>query len=99
MTTRTEAILQHSQWTDLQPFEFLDVAYRLMEPQKPVNVHLIVNEGEVGVIKNLERKQKQCENMFDSLVKHMGQALAIESELKFEEKERVPEWLNLTATV
>ena len=42
--------------------------------KKPVDVTLIVNEGEVGVLKNLERKQYECEQMFESLVRHMGDA-------------------------
>jgi hypothetical protein len=64
--------------------------------KRPVNVSLIVNEGEIGVIKNLERKSLQCENMFESLVKHMGKAIQIESELKFKKKETIPQWLNET---
>lgn len=60
---------------------------------KPVNVHLIVNEGEVGVIKNLERKTKQSQLMFESLVKHMHDAIQIDDCLTFEKKEIVPAWL------
>jgi hypothetical protein len=64
---------------------------------KPVSVHLIVNEGEVGVLKNLERKSEQCRNMFSSLVKHMGKAQQIEMELKFDEAVKVPNWIAGTA--
>lgn len=61
--------------------------------KNPVDFTLIVNEGEVGVLKNLERKQEQCERMFESLVRHMSDALAIHRDDVFPETEEVPSWL------
>jgi hypothetical protein len=59
----------------------------------PVDFTLIVNEGEVGVLKNLERKQEQCERMFEALVRHMGDALALHRDDSFHVREQVPKWL------
>jgi len=59
----------------------------------PVDVHLIVNEGEVGVLRNLERKQEQTEFMFSALVQHMSEALAIRRGDVFPNREEVPSWL------
>lgn len=61
--------------------------------KRPVTIDLIVNEGEEGVLKNLRRKQQQCENMFRSLVSHMGAAMEIGSSNNFHEKEKIPSWL------
>ena len=60
---------------------------------KPVNVHRIISEGESSVLKNLERKAKQVDNMFNMLVEHMNDAQALSSRDYFPESEQVPSWL------
>ena len=60
----------------------------------PVNVHLIVNEGEAGVLKNIRRKAVQADQMFESLCNHMNDSLTLHSADFFPDTERVPLWLN-----
>ncbi len=60
---------------------------------KNVNVHFVVNEGEVGVLKNLERKSKQAEEMFESLVGFMNEAISVGRNDVFETPGEVPKWL------
>ncbi len=60
---------------------------------RPVDVSLIVNEGEVGVLKSLKRKNAQAERMFESLVRFMSDSLAINHQESFEKTESIPSWL------
>ena len=61
--------------------------------KSPVDFTLIVNEGEVGVLESLKRKQAQCEQMFESIVRHMSDAQALTSDDSFSDPEEVPSWL------
>ena len=61
--------------------------------ERPVNVSLIVCEGERGIIKNLQRKQAQASEMFDSIVRHMFDSMALSSVDSFPEMEVIPSWL------
>lgn len=61
--------------------------------QKPVNVRLVVAEGEQGIIKNLRRKEEQCERMFASIVSHMKDAMHLATKDHFNQKEAIPSWL------
>jgi hypothetical protein len=61
--------------------------------KNPVHVDIVVNEGEVGVLKSLKRKSLQSDKMFTSLVKHMHNAMELVSKDVFLEKEEVPQWL------
>lgn len=63
---------------------------------KPVNVHVVVCEGERGIIKNLARKQRQTSHMFDSLVTHMKDGMTLNSQDNFPTKEQIPSWLAST---
>lgn len=58
-----------------------------------VTVSLVLSEGEVGIIDNLKRKQLQTEQMFDSVVSHMKDAMHLMTRDCFPEKEVVPAWL------
>jgi len=64
--------------------------------KRQVNVHLVLCEGEIGILKSLRRKQEQADRMFSSVVKHMGDALHILSADFFPTKEEVPSWLSLS---
>ena len=44
---------------------------------KPVQVHMIASEGEMEILKNLERKTKQAETMFAQIVSLMNDELKI----------------------
>jgi len=61
---------------------------------KPVNVHIIVNEGEVAVMKNIHRKAVQADRMFTHLVEHMNDPMIMNSRDYFGEKELIPSWLS-----
>lgn len=59
----------------------------------PVNVSLIVNEGEAGILKSLRRKTIQVNNMFASIVNHMQDAMHLQTSDFFPETEELPKWL------
>ncbi len=59
----------------------------------PVTVDLIASEGEVGVKENLKRKSDAADQMFTSLVAHVGDAMRIERMQNYEKKVEVPSWL------
>jgi hypothetical protein len=61
---------------------------------KSVNVNIIATEGEAGVMKNVQRKAAQAEQMFSALVKYMGEELAIDHFNGFHHQEQVPAWLS-----
>lgn len=63
---------------------------------QPVDVHVIATEGEVGVLSNLRRKADAADRMFESLVRHMGNALAVDHRRTFPHSERIPSWLAAT---
>lgn len=62
--------------------------------KKPVDVHVIATEGEVGVLSNLRRKADAADRMFEALVRHMGNAMAVDHKRVFPHIERIPKWLS-----
>ncbi len=58
-----------------------------------VNVHVVAAEGESDVMSGLEMKQKQAARMFESLVRFMGDAMALASEDRHAKPCIVPDWL------
>lgn len=60
---------------------------------KPVNIHTVVCEGELGIVKNIARKREQANRMFESLVEHMNNPLHLLSDDNFFQKESIPSWL------
>jgi superfamily II DNA/RNA helicase len=61
--------------------------------KRPVTVDLVSSEGEVDVMKNLQRKAKQADEMFDQLVLHMHDALSVERTKSGDKSVTVPSWL------
>lgn len=59
----------------------------------PVKVSLVVNEGESGVLQSLRRKTEQVNNMFASIVKHMQDAMHLQTSDYFPDQEELPTWL------
>lgn len=59
----------------------------------PVYVDIVSAEGESEVMRGLERKQKQAETMFGSLVRFMNNALAMMSEDRHTKPVLIPDWL------
>jgi hypothetical protein len=60
---------------------------------KPVQVDIVTTEGEAGVTANLNRKAKQCDEMFAALVRHMNEAIKIDSSRTFLDTVEAPSWL------
>jgi hypothetical protein len=61
--------------------------------KNPVDVSLIVNEGEIGVLKNIRRKAEQSDEMFSRLVELMNDPLNLVKRDVFPNEEEVPQWL------
>lgn len=61
--------------------------------KNPVKVDIITTEGEIGVLKNLQRKATQADRMFTNLVSEMNNAIAIDKMAEFTREEAVPAWL------
>lgn len=59
----------------------------------PVRVDVVTTEGERGVMKNLQRKAAQADEMFLRLVEQMNDSMAIDRASHFTEKEVFPAWL------
>ncbi len=59
----------------------------------PVHVDVVTTEGEQSVLKNLQRKAKAADKMFDNLVEHMNASIAVDRSLKFTKQEEIPSWL------
>jgi len=51
--------------------------------QRPVTVDIVTTEGESGVMKNLQRKAAQADEMFSRLVAEMQSAQGIEKVNQF----------------
>ena len=61
--------------------------------KREVKVDIITTEGERGVMKNLQRKATQADEMFSRLVAEMNNAQAIERANNMTKKMVVPSWL------
>lgn len=61
--------------------------------KKPVVVDVITTEGELAVLKNLQRKALAAEKMFDNLIGYMNQSLSIKEVNNHIKKEVIPSWL------
>lgn len=60
---------------------------------RPVHVDLVTTEGELDVLKNLQRKAEQAERMFENLVNEMNRAAGIDRQTYNGRKMEVPSWL------
>jgi hypothetical protein len=61
--------------------------------KREVQVDIITTEGERGVMRNLQRKAVQADEMFSRLVIEMNNALAIDRANNMTKKMEVPSWL------
>ena len=61
--------------------------------KRPVKVDIITTEGERGVMRNLQRKADQADEMFSHLVREMNNALHIERAAKQTQQLEIPAWL------
>lgn len=60
---------------------------------RPVTVDIVTTEGELGVLKNLQRKSEAASKMFDQLVSEMNNALKLERSSTRTTALEVPSWL------
>lgn len=61
--------------------------------QNPVTVDVVTTEGELDVLKNLQRKSVAADRMFTELVRHAGEAMSREIDRSYTIPEKVPAWL------
>ena len=61
--------------------------------ERPVTVDVVTTEGGLGVLKNLQRKADQADQMFSRLVELMNQQLQIERTESYPNTPQVPSWL------
>lgn len=62
--------------------------------QRPVRVDVVHSEGEAGVLANLQRKSEAADRMFERLVAHMHEALAVQNSYRPAAGVEVPKWLS-----
>jgi hypothetical protein len=60
---------------------------------KPVNVDVVTTKGGHDIMANLQRKARQCDQMFTALVRHMREAQSLRGERVFALAEEIPAWL------
>jgi hypothetical protein len=60
---------------------------------RPVRVDVIETEGDKDVLKNLQRKARQADQMFSNLVREMNEVLHLSKTRTFTNTEQVPSWL------
>jgi hypothetical protein len=63
---------------------------------RPVNVDIVVTEGEQRVAENLERKAEAASKMFTAMVRYMNQSISVNKSLNLIHQERIPSWLSST---
>jgi superfamily II DNA/RNA helicase len=61
--------------------------------KSPVTVDVVTTEGEQEVMKNLQRKARSADRMFDNLVREMNSALHIKSDYNPTKTLELPSWL------
>lgn len=61
--------------------------------KRPVHVDVVTTEGELDVLKNLQRKAQQADKMFSNLVAEMNHAISIDRLKQFGDEQRIPAWL------
>lgn len=61
--------------------------------KQDVTIDIVTTEGEQEILKNLQRKAKSADRMFDNLVREMSHATRIEREITHTQKMELPSWL------
>ncbi len=59
----------------------------------PVTIDIVSTPAEQDVLKNLQRKQRQADHMFENMFANVGRELNIARRDSFQEKEQIPSWL------
>lgn len=63
---------------------------------REVVVDIVTSKGELGVMRNLQRKAEQADEMFSRLVEEMNSARSVEMDRSYIVKTEVPKWLSKT---
>lgn len=58
----------------------------------PVNFDMIITDGQENVIRNIERKERQADAMFDQIVAAMGREIVMRPKAVFTKEMEVPSW-------
>lgn len=66
--------------------------------QRPVKVDIVTSEGELGVMKNLQRKAAAADKMFSILVEEVRNEMAIDRRSHFDKPMEAPKWLLQTSS-
>lgn len=61
--------------------------------KRSVKVDIVTSEGEIGVMKNLQRKMIAANKMFDNLIRNMTQSKTLDRSTIFDKKMEAPDWL------
>ena len=61
--------------------------------KSPVNVDIVSTDGDLQVLKNLQRKATAADRMFDHLVMYMNDVMSIDKKTLYDKKTEVPKWL------
>ena len=74
-----------------QYYQAIRRCYRFGQ-KKPVHVDLVYTQGDEHSMTSLSRKQKQADEMFTSLVRHMNNSLSLNNTTEFNQKMEIPKW-------
>jgi len=61
--------------------------------KRPVHVDIVTTEGQDSVLKNMQRKQKQADEMFSNLVQHMKDGMTLQIDQGNINEMEKPQWL------
>lgn len=61
---------------------------------RPVQVDIVTTEGEMAVLRNLQRKAAAADKMFDQIIKYMNQSLRMVDRKGYSKPERIPSWVS-----
>jgi hypothetical protein len=64
--------------------------------ESPVTVTTVTTEAQQPIQKNIQRKSRQADEMFTRLTYYANDALKIERDMRFNQQERIPSWLQST---
>jgi hypothetical protein len=62
--------------------------------KNPVKVDIVTTEGEMAVLKNLQRKAAAADEMFTSIIKYMNNAMRMVDRNGYDKPVEVPKWLS-----
>jgi superfamily II DNA/RNA helicase len=62
--------------------------------KRPVHVDMVTTEGQRGIKANLQRKAAQADAMFERLVQHMNDAMAVATVTEHTNRMERPQWLS-----